>query len=503
MKTNVVMPAKKTTTRAGVFPLPFLWLCLGTVAALGGYLLASSSAAGLGFPLDDAWIHQTYARNLAQLGEWSYIPGQPSAGSTAPLWSLLLAVGYWLKMNPLFWAYSLGALSLLGIGWMGEGFVRQLLNRPAARIPWVGLFLIGEWHLVWAAGSGMETALYAALLLLAFWLIARSRGRSWFGVGLLVGLCVWVRPDAVTLFGPAGFVLMLAGQNRRDRLTALGWLAVGFLALFIPYLLFNLQIQGSLWPNTFYAKQAEYADLRALPIFQRIADQLKLPLIGGGLFLLPGFGWSLWYSWSRRSWVGVAAGLWFLGFALIYALQLPVTYQYGRYLMPAMPVYFVLGLAGTALLLEKGRSSRAAWVITRTLTFSLAGVWLAFYGVVAGYYARDVAIIETEMVAAARWVAVNTPPDALIAAHDIGALGYFGERNLVDLAGLISPDVIPFIRDEPQLAQWLDQQSVDYLVTFPGWYTSLPVGKTPVYYTGGQYSPQAGGENMNIYRWKP
>lgn len=503
MKTNVVMPARKSTTRVGEFPLLFLCLCLGAAAALGGYLLASSRAAGLGFPLDDAWIHQTYARNLAQLGEWSYIPGQPSAGSTAPLWSLLLAVGYWLQLNPLFWAYLLGAVSLLGIGWLGEGLVRHLLNRPAARIPWAGLFLIGEWHLVWAAGSGMETALYAALLLLAFRLIAHSEGRGWFWVGLLVGLCVWVRPEAVTLFGPAGFVLLLAGKSGRARLTALVWLAAGFLALFVPYLLFNLQIQGSLWPNTFYAKQAEYADLRALPFFQRIIDQLKLPLIGGGLFLLPGFGWFLWHSWSRRSWVGLAAGLWFLGFALIYALQLPVTYQYGRYLMPAMPVYFVLGLAGTALILEKGQSSRIAWIITRTLTFSLAGVWLAFYGVVAGFYARDVAIIETEMVAAARWVAVSTPPDALIAAHDIGALGYFGGRNLADLAGLISPDVIPFIRDEAQLARWLDQQSVDYLVTFPGWYTHLPDGKTPVYNTGGEYSPQAGGENLCVYPWKP
>ena len=43
-------------------------------------------------------------------------------------------------------------------------------------------------------------------------------------------------------------------------------------------------------------------------------------------------------------------------------------------------------------------------------------------------YAQDVAFIENEMVTMARWVNVNTPEDALIASHDIGAIGYFTER---------------------------------------------------------------------------
>jgi len=35
-----------------------------------------------GFPLDDAWIHQTYARNLGLSGMMAFTPGEPSAGST-------------------------------------------------------------------------------------------------------------------------------------------------------------------------------------------------------------------------------------------------------------------------------------------------------------------------------------------------------------------------------------------------------------------------------------
>lgn len=74
--------------------------------SLSVYLLASIHTYRLGFPLDDAWIHQTYARNLALWSEWAFIRGQPSAGSTAPLWSAILAMGYLLKVNLYLWTFS-------------------------------------------------------------------------------------------------------------------------------------------------------------------------------------------------------------------------------------------------------------------------------------------------------------------------------------------------------------------------------------------------------------
>jgi hypothetical protein len=109
------------------------------------------------------------------------------------------------------------------------------------------------------------------------------------------------------------------------------------------------------------------------------------------------------------------------------------------------------------------------------------------------------------MVATARWVAANTPAEALIAAHDIGALGYFGRRHILDMAGLVSPQVIPFIRDEGRLSGWLDQEGASYLVTFPNWYPGLSASRQsqPVFVTGAPYSPAAGGENMTVYIWRP
>ncbi|HUS83758.1 MAG TPA: hypothetical protein VMX56_01330, partial [Anaerolineales bacterium] len=85
-------------------------LAVSIVGALsaGIFLLICAQKTSLGFPLDDAWIHQTYARNLGEMGEWSFIPGQSSAGSTAPLWSALIAIGYLLKIPYRWWTYGIG-----------------------------------------------------------------------------------------------------------------------------------------------------------------------------------------------------------------------------------------------------------------------------------------------------------------------------------------------------------------------------------------------------------
>jgi hypothetical protein len=124
----------------------------------------------------------------------------------------------------------------------------------------------------------------------------------------------------------------------------------------------------------------------------------------------------------------------------------------------------------------------------------------AFFVLGARAYTRDVAFINTEMVATAEWVRDNTAPDAKVAAHDIGALGYFSERYIFDMAGLVSPRVIPYLRNEPRLADELYAWGADYLVTFPGWYPLLSSQAELVHQTSGA-GPEQGGENMAVYRW--
>jgi hypothetical protein len=126
---------------------------------------------------------------------------------------------------------------------------------------------------------------------------------------------------------------------------------------------------------------------------------------------------------------------------------------------------------------------------------------VVFWLLGALHYAQDVAFIESEMVATAKWVSIEIPPNALVAAHDIGALGFFGGHDLVDLAGLLSPEVIPFLRDEDRIATYLTGRGVKYLITFPNWYQHLTSGLTPVFTTGAPYAPAFGEQNLEVYRW--
>jgi hypothetical protein len=69
-----------------------LAVALSVAVPLALFLARERQIAGVaGFPLDDSWIHLHFARNLAEGAGFAYNPGVPVAGSTAPLWTLLLA----------------------------------------------------------------------------------------------------------------------------------------------------------------------------------------------------------------------------------------------------------------------------------------------------------------------------------------------------------------------------------------------------------------------------
>jgi hypothetical protein len=109
------------------------------------------------------------------------------------------------------------------------------------------------------------------------------------------------------------------------------------------------------------------------------------------------------------------------------------------------------------------------------------------------------------MVNVAHWLAQNTAEDALIAAHDIGAIGYFAERPLLDLAGLISPEIIPLLSDEAALSQYVLDSQADYLVTAPGWpYTRVANADQSelIYATDFSLTQTHGLNNMAVYQLK-
>ncbi len=479
-----------------------LSLAVVSAVAMVVFVLWSRHVYGFGFPLDDAWIHQTYARNLASGLGWVYRPGIPSAGATAPLWVMLLAVGHLFRVLPLVWVWALGWATLTALGLLAVWGWRRLAPQSKRKLAFAaGLVLLTEWHMIWASLSGMETALFSLIVFAALLALTDSPPR-WFTAAVLIAFGIWLRPEMVGVWGIAvlGWALTFYPKNlfSRQSLKALAVLvfvpSVGFGLLAA----FNYHLSGTLWPNTFYAKQAEYAALLAQPLWKRWLREAAQPLVGVNAILVFGFLFCGWKSRFRQCGLPL---LWALGHITVYALRLPVVYQHGRYLMPVVPVLGFWGLLGWAEGLERF-SARVKWVAFRTLWASLGAAVLVFAALGANSYARDVAFIQSEMVDTALWGAEHLPQNTKVAIHDIGAWGYFTDFPIIDLAGLISPDVVPVIRSEEGLRKFINAHHAEVLVTFPDWYPHLVAGLQVLYFNPHGWGTKEGGTHMTVYHWK-
>ncbi|MBI3976776.1 MAG: hypothetical protein HY331_01195, partial [Chloroflexi bacterium] len=189
---------------------------------------------------------------------------------------------------------------------------------------------------------------------------------------------------------------------------------------------------------------------------------------------------------------------WIAVFLLVYAVRLPAVFHHGRYLFPLIPWLILLGLAGLVVSLR----ALPLRLLGRVYVVVTVVFWLAMWVNGAVVYGWDSRFIDDEQVAVARWLHANTPPNALVASHDVGAIGYFAGRRLVDTAGLITPELAPYVRDQAYLSAYLERAQVDYLAMFPAWYPRLagdPAWEV-VFRVEETYPLAQGAENMIILR---
>jgi hypothetical protein len=171
--------------------------------------------------------------------------------------------------------------------------------------------------------------------------------------------------------------------------------------------------------------------------------------------------------------------------------------------MPVLPAWIVVGVVGVLLLYKRLRPHRWGRISGRVLLLSTGLVYVIFVGQGLAIRRVDVAIINGEMVQAAYYIRDHLPPTELLALHDIGAVGYFAPRPLIDIAGLITPAVIPIVTDGDALWAYLQAQDARYLLGFPD---QLPHDNPqdarlcPLYTTNAAITQQVGQPNMTLYR---
>lgn len=423
-----------------------------------------------GFPLDDAWIHQTYARNLGLHGVMAFSPGIPSTGSTSFLWTLLLAAGYFLKLPFYAWTYFLG-----GLFGVATAFLAALLNQDYfdnfRNSVIIAVLCMAEWHLAWAGVSGMETGLFTCLTLLFFLLL--KRGVSPYLLGGLAGIVVLVRPEGILLALVYGLHLLLTRRRDVKRMLLDG---AAFLLLFLivmsPWILFNLSYSGRPFPNTISAKFMQYgyppSVERTLHYFW---DVLIYFLNGPLLLLAPGAGYAIYSAIRIKNLPLLYGPLWSLSLIGLYAVALPVIYDQGRYLMPIIPFIIVYGVEGLDRILH---------LLSPRSTVLRAAVWTLLFGMMfvlwvngASDFSYRVRLFDAVHISAARWINDHAAEDAVLATHDIGIIGYETERQIVDLAGLVTTEIVPLMDDPAKMAEYLRERDVSYMLVYSGYYRDL------------------------------
>jgi hypothetical protein len=428
-----------------------------------------STADALGFPLDDAWIHQTYARNLGLHGMMAFSPGEPSTGSTSPAWTVLLAAGYLLQIPFFSWTYVWGSifaiLTAYTAGLLSHNYFGDFKHAVI-----VAIICIIEWHLAWSALSGMEISLFIFLTLLT--LVFLHRNTSPLLMGLLIGLTFLVRPEGIILGGIYGLKLLLANRRHpRQMFSDIGKFAIIFLLIISPWVLFNLNYTGRPFPNTISSKFMQYGYPWSLWNSMKYLWNVLIYFLAGPLMLLvPCAGFVIDRAYRDRQSDLLYPLAWALILVGLYAVALPAIYHHGRYLMPLIPIITIYGVEGLFQLLAKlprmSLLSPAIW-----LAFGIMLILLWLNGALT--FALQTKLLNESHLEAARWVNANTPRDAVIAAHDIGIIGYVTQRQIVDLAGLVTPEVIEIMSDQSELANFVHERQVTYVIVFSGYYRAM------------------------------
>jgi hypothetical protein len=202
---------------------------------------------------------------------------------------------------------------------------------------------------------------------------------------------------------------------------------------------------------------------------------------------------------------------WAVGFPLFAALLTPNLRHHGRYSIPLIPFYVllaVLGLHEYAGRLNERLARRAVLILSAAmLVLGMVSTWKW-----SGTFAADARDITQMQVAMGRWVEANTPRSATLALSDIGAITYISGRRIIDIVGLVTPDILPAVSGKPvglerdqAVFDYLARHRPDVVVIIPTWYPYLASSPgshlTELHTVQLDHTPGVGGgDHLRAYR---
>lgn len=423
--------------------------------------------------IDDAFITFRYARSILAGTGFAYNPGEHILGTTTPLYTLLMAgIGTvtgrvdapfpWIALLVNALADVLACILLWRIG-------RQIGTEGA------GFFAAAAWAIapfsVTFAIGGMETSVYVALLLLIIWAFMQGNLLLTGAASILAYL---TRPDALILISLI-FAYLIIRYLQGERHSAL-WLGFAiFLVIFAGWSAFSWINFGTILPHSITAKSMAY-QLKPEEGLIRLLQHYATPFMdetafgglgtGYGLFLYPFLavvGSVAAIKINRKSIVWISYP-WV--YFILFAAFNPLIFRW--YLTPPLPVYILLICTGGAKALqmigtrifrgalEYKKVSRMAGInilFGMLPLFLLGRTWQIHPDHGPDRPAPDMAYIQLELLyrQAAEILAPSIQPGDVLAAGDVGVLGFDTGAQILDTVGLNTPQAAIYYPADPDI----------------------------------------------------
>lgn len=422
---------------------------------LGVVLLADHySALYYRMGVDDSYISMQYARNLIEGRGVVFNVGERVEGYTNFLWVVFMAPLYALSEALRFdfiaavgrANIAIAAFECLVLCWIGR---RVWGSSTIALGAALGMCLVDNTYTVWP-GLGLEGHFLGLWMLLALWALGSDAPQRAWLTGLALTGAHLTRPDAglfnaIAIGGLGLFQLVpwLRAPTRGDGWRRFSWREIGitlavWVVVFGGYFVWRYQYYGWLLPNTFYLKVGgEKLDAWARGwryIESFFIERYWVPALG----LLAVFV-------SRR--IEVVIATLYLIAHLGYLTYVGGDFFPGhRFLISQIPL-FALGVGvvmhGVATRIEGLSRGRMAAYAVLSVVSAVALLLMWQRGIERGPLPNEVLRWRDERQTNRQlmaWLRDHTS-ERTLATGDIGACGFLANKHVIDIFGVIDPDV--------------------------------------------------------------
>jgi len=301
------------------------------------------------------------------------------------------------------------------------------------------------------------------LTLIAVEMHVRSRiqGKIRVREAIILGLAIAIRPELYLLAALSAIDWIILLFKKRASIGGVLLFDSVLLAFFVVVLSLPYSIEGKL---LYHSSIAQGAGMRFTPDFFYIFRSFAILLESYWYFALLFFinSYKLWLpKWRARYIVPL---LLIVLLPVIQGFLSPQYRHFGRYIFPLLPIVaLAVGaflrktlrseLEYTSDALEKNIRLHGWRIFPADGQFAICiviGLIILFIGVYRWtfYYAEGSSNINDQHLAIASWVNTNTTSSDIIAADDVGALGFFTKKNIIDLTGLVTPELYPLQTDQ-------------------------------------------------------